>query len=187
MRNLFILPFVCIAITASAQKKIDYTHYDKLIEVEGTDYVYATTEHIISKGGGSGSTGSLMFINTHTGETNPVDFPLGSDISSVHQLKYDSLHINKMLVIARTVDLNDKSGINYNDPSQVIIVSADGKQKTVLTADGFFTRYWNVYPKYGTIVIIGYYDSNENGRLDRTDKSEVMVYDLKNMKILSKT
>lgn len=168
----------------SAPNKFNYEHYNNIKPIEGSEYVYATAEHV-----GKFSSGSdfLMIINTRTGETRKVDFPPDADIQNITHLRYDSIGINKLMVIGKTVDLNDKSGINYRDPRQIIILSIDGKDKTIITEDGYYVRYWYVSPVYGTITVLGYYDDNNNGRLDKSDKSETLVYDLKKMKLLSKT
>jgi hypothetical protein len=128
-----------------------------------------------------------MFINTRTGETRKVEFPKDAALSSIKHLRYDSIGVNRLMVVGRTVDLNDKAGINYNDPQQIIILSTDGKEKTTITEDGYYVKHYYISPIHGTITILGYYDSNSNGHLDRSDKSETLVYDLKKMKLLSKT
>lgn len=184
MKFIPIIAFTFITTNSFAQDKMNYEHYNRITEIPGTDYVYATAEHMGKKSSGADF---LMFVNTRTGETRKVDFPNGSEIHEIKQLKYDSIGLHKLMLIGKTVDLNDKAGISYSDPRQIIIVSTDGKEKTVITEDGYYVRHWYISPVHGTITVLGYYDSNSNGRLDKSDKSETLVYDLKKMKLLSKT
>lgn len=184
MRNFITIAMMLSSAAAIAQDKKDYEHYDRIVEIQGTDYVYAIAEHIGKKSGGNDF---LMFINTRSGETRRVEFPPNSSINEIRHLQYDSIGVNKLMLLGRTVDLNDRGGIGFEDPLQLIILSTDGKEKTVITEDGYYVRHWYLSPKHGTITILGYYDDNANGHLDRTDKSETLVYDLKKMKLLSKT
>ena len=89
-------------------------------------------------------------------------------------------------MIARTVDLDGKKGIDWNDPEQIIILSPDGKEKTQLTENKFFLRTWTVNRLTGTIIVTGHYDSNNNKKYDRTDKNEIHIYDLRTLKITTK-
>jgi hypothetical protein len=184
MKYISTLLLLLIAGSSNGQSKMDYEHYDKITEIAGTDYVYATAEHT---GKRSANSDFLMFINTSTGETRKVEFPDGANIQSIVHLRYDSIGVNRLMLIGRTVDLNDKGGIGYSDPQQIIILSTDGKEKTIITEDGYYVKHHYISPKHGTITVLGYHDSNGNGHLDRSDKSETIVYDLKKMKILSRT
>lgn len=91
-----------------------------------------------------------------------------------------------MVVTAKAVDLDGKSGIDWSDPQQIFVLSADGKTKEQLTEDKFFTRTWTVNHQTGTIVIAGHYDSNGNGKHDKTDKNEILIFDLKTLELKSK-
>jgi len=166
------------------QDKYNYVHFNKLTEVIGTEYVIASIENW----GKMLETKSkyLLFINTKTGETNQVDFPNKAGIEKNEQIKIDSLGINLIVVAARTVDLDGKSGIDWNDPTQIIILSTDGKSKTQLTDNNFFVRTWIVNMLTGTIVITGHVDTNNNNKYDKTDKNEIHVYDLKTLKLITK-
>lgn len=128
----------------------------------------------------------LLFINIKTGETSQVDFPSDAGIEEVKQIKVDSIDLNVISVSARTVDLDGKSGIDWNDPIQIIILSTDGKTKTQLTDNKFFARTWLVNKLTGTILVTGHYDTNNNNKYDKTDKNEILVYDLKTLKLFSK-
>lgn len=51
---------------------------------------------------------------------------------------------------------------------------------------GQFVRTWMVNKKTGTIVITGHYDTNNNGKYDKTDKNEIGIYDLRTLMLISK-
>ncbi len=55
-----------------------------------------------------------------------------------------------------------------------------------LTDSKLFVRTWIVNKNTGTIIIAGHYDTNNNGKLDKLDKNEIGIYDLKTLKIISK-
>ena len=79
------------------QDKYNYVHFDKLTEIEGTEYVIASIENrgkILET-----KSKYLLFINTKTGETKQVDFSNDAEIRKIEQIKIDSLKIN--LVIDR--------------------------------------------------------------------------------------
>jgi hypothetical protein len=82
--------------------------------------------------------------------------------------------------------LDGKNGIDWNDPTQIIILSPDGKTKTQLTDNKFFVRTWTVNKLSGTIVVTGHYDTNNNNKYDKTDKNEIHVYALKTLKLINK-
>jgi hypothetical protein len=171
-------------VNAFAQDKHNYVHFNKLTEVPGTEYVIASLENW----GKMLQTHSeyLVFINTKTTEKTQVDFPLDSDIIDVQQVKIDSLGIHFILVNARTIDLDLKNGIDWNDPSQLYLISIDGKEKKQLTENDLFVRTWVVNRTTGTIVITGHVDSNKNNKYDKTDKNLIYIYDLKTGKLLGK-
>jgi hypothetical protein len=128
----------------------------------------------------------LLFINTTTGETNQIDFPDYAGVERIEQVRIDSLGINLIVVSARTVDLDGKSGIDWKDPTQIIILTPDGKQKTQISDDKFFVSTWAINKLTGTIVITGHYDTNNNNKCDKTDKNEIHIFDLKKRKLVSK-
>lgn len=90
------------------------------------------------------------------------------------------------MVTARTVNLDNDKSIDWGDPTQIIILSTDGQEKVQLTEDSFFVRTWLINRRTGTIVIAGHTDTNNNGKYDKTDKSEVLLYDLKTLKLISR-
>lgn len=184
MKKILIITLTFYTLTVYGQDKYNYVHFNKLTEVVGTEYVIASIENW----GKMLETKSryLLFINSKTGETKQVDFPNDSWTEKPEQIKIDSMGINLILVSARTVDLDGKSGIGWNDPTQIIVLSPDGKEKVQLTDDKFFVRTWTINMLTGTIVITGHYDTNNNNKYDKTDKNEIHIYDLKTLKLKSK-
>lgn len=184
MKQFFVIIFIGLSNFLYGQDKYNYIHYNKLTEIEGTEYVIATIENrgkvfdINEK--------YLLFINTESGETRQIDFHKEAYIGEIKQIKIDSLEINLLVLSARTVDLNEKKGIDWEDPTQVIVLSTDGKEKTQLTEDKFFVRTWAVNRETGRIVITGHYDTNNNNKYDKTDKNEILIYDLKTLKLITK-
>jgi hypothetical protein len=128
----------------------------------------------------------LLFINTSNGQSKQVDFPNDGSIRGIEQIRIDSLQINKVIVAANTVNLNNDKSIDWADPTQIIVLSTDGQEKVQLTEDKFFARTWIINRHTGRIVITGHYDSNNNGKYDKTDKNEILLYDLKTLKLISK-
>jgi hypothetical protein len=57
-----------------------------------------------------------------------------------------------------------------------------GKEMTQLTEDKFFV----VNTQTGKLVVAGYYDTNNNNKYDKTDKDEILIYDLKTLKLASR-
>ena len=168
---------------ALAQDKVNYVAYNKITELQGTNYVIASVENRTKM---FVESRFLLFINTVTGETRQVDFPRDAFIERVEQLKLDSLGINKVIVSANTVNLDGDKFIDYNDPKQVIVLSTDGSERTQVTEDRFFASSWMINRQTGTIVITGYYDTNSNGKYDKTDKGQIILYSLKTMSVIKK-
>lgn len=184
MKNILLIILTTFVLTAYGQDKYNYVSFNKLTEVEGTGYVIARIEN---RGKMEGlKNGYLLFIDTKNGQTNQVDFPNEGSFEKVEQIKIDSLGINYLLVSAKTIDLDGKNGIDWNDPTQIIVLSTDGKQKTQLTDSKLFVSTWVVNKNTATIVITGHYDTNNNGKHDKTDKNEIGIYDLKKLKLINK-
>jgi hypothetical protein len=186
MKQIFIIALTILTLTIYGQDKFNYVHFNKLIEVEGTEYVIASIENLGSSLNFKVNSKYLLFINTTNGDTQQVDFPSDASVEGIGQIKIDSIGINLIVVSAKTIDLDGKSGIGWNDPTQIIILSPDGKQKTQLTESKFFVRTWIVNKMTGTIVVTGHYDTNNNGKYDKTDKNEIHIYDLRTLKLISK-
>ena len=184
MKQFLVIIFIFLGTILYGQNKYNYVHFNKLIEIEGTEFVIATIE----ERGKMYVTNEqyLLFINTINGETKQVDFPPKAQIREIKQIKIDSLGINYIILSAKTVNLNGKNDIDWKDPTQIIVLSTDGKEKTQLTEDKFFSRTWVVNKETGKIVITGYYDTNNNGKYDKTDKNEILIYDLKTLKLVAK-
>jgi len=184
MKQTLVIALTILTLTVYGQDKYNYVHFNKFTEVVGTEYVIASIENR----GKIFETKSryLLFINTITNETKQVDFPDGAYFREIEQIKIDSLGINLLVMTARTVDLDGKNGIDWNDPTQIFVLSPDGKEKTQLTESKFFVRTWVVNKLTGTIVVTGHYDTNNNGKYDKTDKNEIHIYDLKTLKLITK-
>lgn len=184
IKQFLIIILTTLACISYGQDKYNYVHFNKLTEVEGTEFVIASIENrgkILKT-----KNKYLLFINTTTGETNKIDFPKDVNLREIKQIKIDSLKINKIVVLAQTVDLDGKKGIDWNDPQQIIVLSTDGQNKIQLTEDKFFACTWTVNNKTGTIVITGHYDTNNNGKYDKKDKNEILIFDLKTLKLVKK-
>jgi len=184
MKSILLIILATFSLTTYGQDKYNYISFNKLMEVEGTEYVIARVENWGKMEGLKNR--YLLFINTKNGQTNQVDFPNEGYFQGVEQVKIDSLKINCLLVSAQTVDLDGKKGIGWNDPRQIIILSTDGQQKIQLTDSKLFVSTWVINKTTGTIIITGHYDTNNNGKHDKTDKNEIGIYDLKTLRLITK-
>jgi hypothetical protein len=184
MKQLLTITFIALNFHSFGQDKTSHVLFNKLTEVAGTEYVIASIENV----GKMFSTNSkyLLFVNTKSGQTNQIDFPKDGYVEKIEQIKIDSLAINKIIISAKTINLNGKKGIDWEDPTQIIILSTDGQQKIQLTEDKFFVHEWTINRQTGTIVITGFYDSNNNNKFDKTDKDEILIYDLRTLKLISR-
>lgn len=184
MKLLLTVIFTVSINCLLGQDKISQEYFNKLTEIQGTEYVIATIDHpskIFSFKGNY-----LLFINTKTGQTKKISFPKDGYMNHIEQVKIDSLDINRIIVSARTVDLDGKSGIEWGDPMQILILSIDGQEMTQLTDNKFFSRTYMVNKQTGRIVVTGYFDSNNNNKLDKKDQGEIHIYDLRTLKLISK-
>ena len=177
------IAFFSFSAHAQEQDKYGHVYYNKLTEVKGSDYMIASVENRSKIGTHSQY---LLFINAKTGATKQVDFPKDASINKIEQLKFDTLNFNKILVTARTVNLDDSKSIDWGDPAQIFILSTDGTGKTQITDDNYYVSSWLVNRQFGTIVVTGHYDTNGNGKYDRQDKGTILVYDLVKMKLIEK-
>ena len=57
-----------------------------------------------------------------------------------------------------------------------------GKEMTQLTEDTLLV----VNTQTGKLVVAGYYDTNNNNKYDKTDKDEILIYNLKTLKLASR-
>ncbi len=161
-----------------------FASYNKLTEITGTDYVLASVESWTKVRAEDDR--RLLFINTRNGEQKQIDFPQDAAIEKIEQVRLDTLNINKVLVTARTINLNNSRSIDWYDPKQVIVFTPDGKQQTQITSDDFFVNHWMINRQTGVIVVAGRKDTNKNRKLDKDDQPEILLYDLKEMKQLVK-
>jgi hypothetical protein len=180
MKKLLILFLGSISVIVFGQNKYNHVKFNKLTEVKNTEYVIASIEN---RGKIETKNKYLLFIDTKDGKTKQFDLPKDSYIESIEQILIEDLNINKILLVAKTINLNGDKQIDWSDPLQIFILSTDGETKTQLTEDKLFVRSWAINKKTGTVTIAGHYDSNSNGRYDKTDKNKILVYDLKTMKL----
>lgn len=183
MKPITALFAIFLAIAVHAQDKNNYIVYNKLTIVEGTPYMIAAAEDLGKK---AVYNDFLLFINTLNGQVKQVDFPKGAILEKYEQIKIDSLGINLIIAEAKTVNLDGNKSIDWNDPRQVFILSTDGHTKTKLTEDRFFASRWAVNKLTGAIVITGHYDTNNNGKYDKTDENQVLLFNLKTLALIAK-
>ena len=174
MKYLFLAALTILSIALYGQDKYNYVHYNKLTELKGTPFVIATIENF---GKISIKSEFLLFINTSNGQTKQIDFPKDAYLEKIEQIKIDSLQINKVVIAAHTINLDGSKSIDWDDPGQIIVLSVDGQEKTQLTEAKFFVGTWTINSYTGAIVITGHYDTNNNGKNDKTDKNE--IFDLR--------
>lgn len=183
MKNTLAILFALLSINSFAQDKNNYVTFNTLTPVQGTPYTIASSVH---RGKAEIHSSHLMFINTLTGQTVQQDFPADAYIADVKQIHIDSLGLHKVLIAGRTINLDNNKSIDWNDPFQVYICSVDGTGRVQITDDRFFADHWQVNPWTGVIVITGHRDTNTNGKLDKTDLPEIIVYDLNKMALVKK-
>lgn len=182
MKKIFVI--LCIlSKSLSAQDKFDQIRYERLIEVEGTPYIIAKDESYSKME--TLKKMSILFINTNSGGSVKVDLPFNGYINHIYQIKIDELSINKILVSARISGMN-KLGTYSLDSEQIIILSVDGKEQIQLTPDKFIVSTWQINKTSGTITVNGFDDTNENGKLDKKDKPQILIFDLKTLKLTHK-
>lgn len=181
MKYAFLLSLSLLAAAVYGQKK-DSDYYNRLTEVTGSTNVMATLEDWSKKGANNNH---LLFINTATGQQTRIEFPKDSWIGKIEQIRIDSLNINRVLVVLRT-DYADNKFIDLRErPQKMILLSPDGQEKSVLTADDLLISSWVVNRFAGTITIAGYFDLNRNGKRDGSDKQELLIFDLKTLKAVT--
>ena len=191
MKNLLIIIMAIFTFNAYGQKMHNHVYINKLTEVTGTEYVIASinyTNKVLETNGFY-----LLFINTKSGETKQVDFPENTRIDKMEHIKMDNSGINLIIVEARTTNIYKKTDVGRNNSTQIIILSPDGKEKTQLTGDDFSARIWSVNNMTGTIVVAGNngVNSDKHNKIssykdDNEDKSEIHIYSLKTLKLISK-
>lgn len=183
MKKYLVVLFAILHINVHAGDK-GSNAYNKLTIVDGTPYVIASQEAYGKLGSRLGA--SLHFVNNETGSNTVVDFGADADLQNLEQIKIDSLDINVILVSASKIDVTSKRGVGYFNPSQKFILSTDGKIKMQITDEEFHTTNYLVNKKIGTLVITGYYDTNNNNKNDLGDKNQIIVFNLKTLKVIAK-
>lgn len=175
---------ICLGLTllstAIYSQKKNLSFYNRLQEVEGTDYFVATYEDYNKIATITSS--HLVFINTRTGGKTTVEFGKDADVGKVEQVKLDSLEINRLIVVAYYNYENKRFLDARERPRNIFILSTDGKENIKVTEDGFYPGPWAVNKRTGAIVITGYYDINKNGKHDDEDKNDILIFDLKTLK-----
>lgn len=156
------------------EKKIQ-SRFNQLKTIKGSEFVIASVDNY---GKLLKADESLVIINSKTGQTTPVHFPQKINVIQIKQVRMDSIGVNYLVVSAQTMD-NDKSIFNYQ--KTLFILSTDGQTVKQLTDDHYFTSDWVVNKQVGSLVIVGQVDINRNGKLDSSDKNEILIFDLKTL------
>lgn len=87
MKKILLSVFTALTLTAYGQSKSVQSHFNKLTEVTGTEFIIASME-VWEKTPDTKNT-YLLFINTSTGETHQVSFPDGAAIRKLEHIKID--------------------------------------------------------------------------------------------------
>ncbi len=182
MKHILIFLLSTLALGVNAQTKAVYRPYNTIVELKGTSYVIATKNNWNKFSTQYENT--MLFINTLNGDTNRVQLSASVFYAEFKQIKLDSLDINLVIATDRTVDLNNKNGISWDDPEQLFAISTDGKVKTQLTENGFFVNTWTVNSQTGYLVVSGYLELNNNNKFDNTERNELLIFDLKTLKLV---
>ena len=127
MKQLFLLALTTLSLQAIAQDKHNYTYFNKLTEVEGTEYVIARVENYGKMEGLKNR--YLLFINSATGDTNRVSFPNQGYFQQLEQVKIDNLGINCLIVSAQTVDLDQKTALIGTTLYKLLFYQLTGSKK----------------------------------------------------------
>lgn len=177
---LFCVVLTLFSTTMYSQKT-NLSYYNKLQQIDGTDYFIANYEDY-SKKLMTVSPNYLLFINTNTGEKTPVEFGENTYVEKIEQVILDSLGIKKIIVLVSS-GYEDKRFLDARErPRQLFILSTDGKEKIQITEEGFYVSLWSVNNHNGAIVVTGYYDTNKNGKHDDVDRNDILIFDLKTLK-----
>ncbi|MBW7913341.1 MAG: hypothetical protein H3C54_06505, partial [Taibaiella sp.] len=125
MKTLFFTVSLFISGFITAQEKKEYTSYNKLIEVQGTDFAIATFEDH-SKKGVSGR--HILFINTRTGTSRQIDLGEDQYLYNIEQIKLDSLGINRIIAVVGMFHPKEMKGLVLSNWRKVVVFSIDGEQ-----------------------------------------------------------
>jgi hypothetical protein len=184
MKNLVLILIIIVSsieTTGAQSSKIMY-EYNKFMDLKGTEFTVATAEHYPKTGK---VRSNLLFINTLTGIIKEINFAEGSQLSTIQQVKIDSLGINLVLVVANTIALDNKKAIDWNDPRQILIFLPSGNDMQQLTEDNYYVNAWSINELTGTLIVSGFFDVNRNRKKEKNESTEILLFDLKT-KILKK-
>ncbi len=76
-----------------------------------------------------------------------------------------------------------KGKIKWNTPGQIFVSSFNGDSITQLTDDNYSVGGWTINEVTGTLIVSGYFDTNQNGKKGQNEKSELLIFDLKTLKV----
>ncbi|MDR1737746.1 MAG: hypothetical protein LBR66_02875 [Candidatus Symbiothrix sp.] len=185
MKNLILTLIIIVSVigTTRAQSSKILYEYNKFIDLKGTEFTVATSEHRPKMGK---VRSNLLFINTLTGTIKEIDFVEGSRLSTVQQVKIDSLGINIVLVVANTIDLDNKKDIDWDDPRQILVFSPSGNDMQQLTEDNYYVNVWSINEFTGTLIVSGFFDINRNRKKDKSESNEILLFDLKTRRLKKK-
>jgi len=175
MKKLLLLILISLCVSVHGQEKKLQSRFNRLQTIKGTEFVIAS---MVNYGKFLKTSDSLMIINSKSGQTTPVRFSQKVNVNKIKQVRIDSMGINYLIVTAQTMK-NGKSIFNYQ--AKLFLISADGLTVRQLTDDNYFTSDWVVNKQTGSLVITGQTDVNKNGKLDYSDKNEILIFDLKTL------
>ncbi|MCB0696658.1 MAG: hypothetical protein KDC07_04805 [Chitinophagaceae bacterium] len=181
MRTLFFFLCLFVSMYSFGQAKHSYVTYNKLVELNGTDYVLASVEDHHKMRVGSRH---ILFVNAKNGEHKQIDFAKDEYITNIEQIILDSIGVNRVVVTIGKFNTDKDKDANWGDAKRLVVLSTDGKQ--MLTEETHFATGWILKKQTGTIVITGYEDSDKSGTHDKNDQPQVIIYDLRKMTILAK-
>jgi hypothetical protein len=175
MKKLLLLVFISLCVSVHGQDKKLQSRFNQLQTIKGTEFVIAS---MVNYGKLLKTNDSLMIINAKTGQITPVIFSKKVNINKIKQVRIDSMGINYLIVTAQTKK-NNKSVFDYQ--AKLFLISIDGQAVRQLTDDNYFTSDWVVNKQVGSLLITGQTDINKNGKLDSSDKNEILIFDLKTL------
>ena len=164
-----------MSVSVHAQEMKVHIQFNRLQTIKDSEFEIAS---MVNYGKLLKTNDSLMIINSKTGQTTPVLFPQRISISKIKQVRIKSKEINYLIVTAQTME-KDKSIFNYQE--KLFLISIDGQTVRQITDDNFFASDWVVNKQVGSLVITGQVDVNKNGKLDTSDKNEILIFDLKTL------
>ncbi|MET6996649.1 hypothetical protein [Chitinophaga defluvii] len=183
MKIFFLLLSLGTGIVANAQQQPDNEPlripYNRFVPLQGTPYTVAYKVDTTKKGIG---TRHMLFLNKQ--DTTRVEYPDGSMLWDIHQVKIDQFHLNKVVALVnRKNNQRIHKHINiWEPPLKLYVLSSDGSTNQQLTPNVFFVNTYVVDSNKATIVCHGFFDNNANEKLDRKDTKDTLVYDLVTLK-----